>query len=87
VSTKRIARRRTHHVARWLEAWETFFLNGGEDWFHQLDRLGLDDAEIKRQAPLVWAEHGLRFMTIWRAEYGRPGLPHGAKKFGVPPGA
>ena len=59
-------------------------LNGGEDWFGDLARLGLDADEIERQAQRVWREHGQRFMAVWRADYRRPGLPYGAKRWGVP---
>jgi len=54
------------------------------DWFGDLERLGLGADEVKRQAPRVWRENAQRFMSIWRADYGRPGLPYGAKQWGLP---
>jgi hypothetical protein len=83
MTTKRTPLRRTHHASRALAAWEVYLLLGS-DYFHDLDRLGLDADEIERQAPLVWREHAQRFLTIWRSEYGRHDLPYGARQWGVP---
>jgi hypothetical protein len=86
MTTKRTPRRRTDHLSAMLAAWETYMWNGGVDWFHELERLGLDADEIERQAPRAWREHAQRFMAVWLANYRLPGLPYGAKRWGLPDG-
>ena len=55
----------------------------GRDYFGDLRRAGLDEADIERAAPDVWRRHTERFTAMWRSDPNHSGrLPYGAKRFG-----